>query len=100
MRSGDSLGRYGGDEFVAILPLTTERGARVLAERICAQISAAPGLTKGEPLTASVGVAQWAAGSSVEELLAQADSALMSAKSTPAEANGQGFDASAEFPSS
>ena len=34
MRDGDTLGRYGGDEFVAVLPDTDEDAAATLAERL------------------------------------------------------------------
>ena len=42
VRSGDIVGRYGGDEFVAILPQTTETEACRLSERLRSQIAAEP----------------------------------------------------------
>jgi len=58
MRTTDALGRWGGDEFLAILPETTVEEAARLAERIRAamQSAAIPGLT-GLHVTVSVGVA-------------------------------------------
>jgi diguanylate cyclase (GGDEF)-like protein len=80
VRSCDTVGRYGGDEFVAILPETGEREALALAQRLLRLITAAPIPPIELPLTASIGVAEWKPGSSPEELLADADRALMRAK--------------------
>jgi diguanylate cyclase (GGDEF)-like protein len=58
MRSTDTLGRWGGDEFLAILPETGVEEAARLAERIRAVLPSAaiPGLS-GLHVTASLGVA-------------------------------------------
>jgi diguanylate cyclase (GGDEF)-like protein len=80
VRSCDTVGRFGGDEFLAILPETTERHARLLAERLRSRIAAAAVTSTGERLTASIGAAQWVAGNTAEQLLAHADQALLFAK--------------------
>jgi diguanylate cyclase (GGDEF)-like protein len=80
MRDGDSLGRYGGDEFVAVLPETEERGAVQLAERLRHRLSTSPSQGPYGSVDASIGVAQWIEGSSPEELLQAADNALRTAK--------------------
>jgi diguanylate cyclase (GGDEF)-like protein len=81
VRSDDTVGRYGGDEFVALLPETGERAAMQLAERLRARIATTE-LFDGEPdrIDASIGVAQWRPGCSVEVTLAEADDALRAAK--------------------
>jgi diguanylate cyclase (GGDEF)-like protein len=83
MRGEDALGRYGGDEFVALLPDTDEAAACAFAERLRSTISST--LSKREhsgSLDASIGVAQWQPGWAAGELLEAADSALLNAKRT------------------
>src|SRR5205807_1408342 len=80
VRSKDTVGRYGGDEFVAILPETDGAAAVKLAERARQTIS---GLTMDRehgPVAASIGVAQWQPGFSGRDLLGAADRALGEAK--------------------
>lgn len=80
VRRGDTIGRYGGDEFVAILPQASESDARRLSERLRAQIAAENISALDRPLTASVGVAEWTPDTSRAKLLALADEALLTAK--------------------
>jgi diguanylate cyclase (GGDEF)-like protein len=83
VRSCDTVGRYGGDEFIALLPQTGEREAALLAGRIRALIVSGSTERFEERLTASIGVAEWSHGLSGEQLLARADSALFAAKARP-----------------
>ncbi|HEY4013997.1 MAG TPA: diguanylate cyclase [Polyangiaceae bacterium] len=85
-RQLDVVGRYGGEEFVVILPATNASGALVVAERICHRVAAlAVSSDKGVavPVTISVGSAtydeQWRA-RDLAELLSSADGALYQAK--------------------
>ncbi len=78
-RQGDTVARWGGEEFVVVLPETDLAGARRFAERLRRTIEAhAVGDMK---TSASCGVATMLPGDSVEELLGAADRALYQAKS-------------------
>jgi diguanylate cyclase (GGDEF)-like protein len=80
VRVGDTIGRYGGDEFIAILPDTDYSDACVLAERLRWMISTTAFNGALESLDASVGVTQRRPGSTVGEMLGAADDALRAAK--------------------
>jgi diguanylate cyclase (GGDEF)-like protein len=87
LRSCDLAGRFGGEEFVMLLPRTRAVDAFRIAERVRAHIACLPITSPGgEPVavTASIGVAALDAGSSREltELLAAADAALYRAKAS------------------
>lgn len=87
LRQGDHIVRYGGEEFVVLLPGTGREPAQLVFERIRAAIAAARyPLESGETLqlTVSVGVATYVpreqSMASAEELLRAADEALYAAK--------------------
>ncbi len=76
LRSADLLGRFGGEEFVVLLPETTLAVANTVAERVRSAMS-----SWGGP-TVSIGVtSSQATGDSVDALLARADAAMYRAKS-------------------
>ena len=78
-RQGDTVARWGGEEFVVVLPETDLAGAQRFAERLRRTIEAH---AVGEMKTsASCGVATMLPEDSVEELLGAADQALYQAKS-------------------
>ncbi len=80
VRKTDLAARWGGEEFVLLLPETTLENALVLAERVrCAVDTMVP--PAGVPhVTLSLGLAQWRTGESVEMLTSRADRSLYRAK--------------------
>ncbi len=82
LRQQDFLGRYGGEEFLLVLPMTDQAAAQQLTERIREVVSSAPIVEQPEPfhVTASFGVAQLKHGESVDGWLVRADRALYRAK--------------------
>ncbi|HSM94065.1 MAG TPA: diguanylate cyclase [Anaeromyxobacteraceae bacterium] len=85
LRETDFGARYGGDEFVLLLPHTTREEGRVFAERLCARMHGTPLEMGGRRilLGASFGVAELGEanhGDPGEELLRAADAALYDAK--------------------
>jgi len=74
-----SFGRYGGEEFIAVLPETDLLGAHRCAERI-RKIIEDHSFRDSYRITVSVGVAAYRPGETVPELLTRADQALYQAK--------------------
>lgn len=84
IRSTDYACRYGGDEFVVVLPQADPAAALQVAESVCRavrnQTSYAAGGYLDRPVSVSVGVASLVPGMDVRQLLASADAALYRAK--------------------
>ncbi len=85
LRTQDIVGRFGGEEFLVILPATEREGARALAERIRRQIDEHVSVqTEGDTsiwFNISVGIAAFSAeDASFAHLLSRADRALYAAK--------------------
>ncbi|HEY0819630.1 MAG TPA: GGDEF domain-containing protein [Rhizobacter sp.] len=83
MRDVDRIGRFGGEEFVALLPGTAATEALNAAERLRDAVLRRPWAWAGEtlPLTVSIGVAAWRGPQDeVAALLKRADAALYRAK--------------------
>ncbi|MCB1832242.1 MAG: GGDEF domain-containing protein [Geminicoccaceae bacterium] len=78
LRQSDYAARYGGDEFVILMPQTDMHAATIAAERLRAAIETG---NDGLPLTVSVGLASTQGTHvGIEELVARADEALYVAK--------------------
>jgi diguanylate cyclase (GGDEF)-like protein/putative nucleotidyltransferase with HDIG domain len=85
LRGGDTLGRYGGEEFMVLLPETDLVLAREVAERLRVEVATHPlaaGLVEGGlHITISIGVATFPVdGQSASEVVEQADQAMYWAK--------------------
>ncbi len=82
LRLEDAVGRWGGEEFLAVLPDTDADGAIVLAERLRANVAGLrshPDLQ--HPMTVTIGVAAWTSGGA-DDLIRRADAALYAGKTS------------------
>ncbi|RZI43521.1 GGDEF domain-containing protein [Herbaspirillum sp. HC18] len=82
IRDTDILGRYGGDEFLQILPDTDVKGAVMHAERlrVYAHFLDFQKILAQKHISLSIGVAQYRRGEKITDLISRADSALYQAK--------------------
>ncbi|MEW5773002.1 MAG: diguanylate cyclase [Thermodesulfobacteriota bacterium] len=82
LREYDLLARWGGEEFLFLLPSTSLEGASAMAERLRMALADAPQIHGGIPApTVSIGYTAHLPGESVDETLRRADRALYEAKS-------------------
>lgn len=80
-RVSDLVGRFGGDEFMVLLPDTTLEEAQRAAARVAQNLAKSKHSTWPQALTCSIGIASSAeAGYDYEKLQAQADKALYKSK--------------------
>jgi diguanylate cyclase (GGDEF)-like protein len=86
VRAYDSVGRFGGEEFFAVLPECEAKVGLQVAQRLCRLVAESPVVTPtGEvPVTISIGVASsdQFPGAKADELMRAADSAMYQAKRT------------------
>ena len=83
LRQADVVGRYGGEEFLVVLPHTACAAASHVAERMRRLVAATPMLDATGchfPITISLGVAEWLHGDTEDSLISRADAALYAAK--------------------
>jgi diguanylate cyclase (GGDEF)-like protein/PAS domain S-box-containing protein len=80
VRTGDFVARFGGEEFMALLPDTDEEGAIVVAEKIRAAIDTVPEPSAGH-VTISIGITRASAvDGEMDVAVRRADAALYEAK--------------------
>jgi diguanylate cyclase len=84
LRPVDHIARFGGEEFVILLPDTSAEAAQQALTRLQRSLSASLFLHEGEEVfvTFSAGVSAWRAGEALEAALERADQALYEAKRT------------------
>ena len=84
LRQQDRIGRYGGEEFLVVLPQTSLEGAMHVTERVRAAIEAVDSHAGGseQPLTVSAGVAEAAPGEALDDVLKRVDAAMYEAKAS------------------
>ena len=82
LRSDDTVARWGGEEFIVLLPATDVDGALLIAEKIRQRIEAEhfDAFASGLHVTVSVGCAEISSSEELDELVARADHALYEAK--------------------
>ena len=82
LRPVDFIARFGGEEFVLLMPDTQLATGLQLLEKLRAAIEACPFHFKGEPvtITLSIGVSAFTAGDRSDHVLKRADEALYRAK--------------------
>ncbi|MEH6350004.1 GGDEF domain-containing protein [Pseudomonas sp. 3JA] len=84
LRSGDFIARFGGEEFVLLVPNTSLAAGAKLAEALRLAIEGCPFHFKGEPVTVtvSIGLTAFKPGEHSDLVLKRADQALYRAKSS------------------
>lgn len=81
VRGSDFLGRFGGEEFLIVLPGADKVTAMIVAERVRSSLEANIWRSDGpNRVTASFGIATYSMGVGVDDLLRDADEALYRAK--------------------
>lgn len=79
-RATDMVARYGGDEFVILMPQTNLEEGHTVVNRLREVVLADLVHADGRPVTISGGIAAWNGEDRPEDLLARADAALYQAK--------------------
>jgi diguanylate cyclase len=84
LRRNEAVGKYGGEEFLILLPQCTFSIALRRAEELRVAIQAGTVPISGQQIavTCSFGVAEYTPGCSVEEVIGKADAALYAAKNS------------------
>ena len=81
LRESDVLARWGGEEFIVLMPHATVDDAMALAESLRLLVSSTA-MAKDGTVTCSIGVAEYVVGESMDAWLSRADRALYEAKAS------------------
>lgn len=79
LRSADIIGRYGGEEFIIILPESNKNASMIVAERIRKAVSLAE-LENNMTVTISIGCTVLANDETIDKIIERADKALYTSK--------------------
>ena len=97
VRASDTVGRFGGDEFVVIAPETDGSELEAFMDRLVMAVGERRVESEGEPVSVTVSIGgAWATGGvdvSAEELVAQADRSMYEAKEAGRNRSGVAFSA-------
>ena len=82
LRNGDTVARWGGEEFIVLLPAADLEGTRLIAEKIRQRIEVEDfdKLAGGLQVTVSIGCVEMNSSEGLDELVARADRAFYEAK--------------------
>jgi diguanylate cyclase len=82
VRGSDTVVRYGGDEFLAVLADATFTGAQAVVDRVARFLVDwnQAGHLKNFELAFSIGIAEWSEGKTLDQMLDEADQAMYSTK--------------------
>lgn len=80
LRAYDYLGRFGGDEFLLLLPQTPWQDSQIVADRVDHAVRQLTVLPNGQTLTISIGITEAIPSDDATTVLARADKALYQAK--------------------
>lgn len=82
LRDYDLCGRWGGEEFLLLLPQTRQQDAAEALERVVEAVRALhpPGLPAEHPVRVSIGLTEYVADERPENAVSRADAALLQAK--------------------
>lgn len=80
LREEDALGRYAGDEYLAVLPETSSEAASQIAERLCAAVNAEAEIEQDKPSVTIGAATSPVDGDTADDLIQAADRALYGGK--------------------
>lgn len=81
LRDSDLIARWGGEEFLVLMPNTPLADATAAAEKLRRAVAAQLATPDGQPVTISIGVAEWRSdGETLDAWIVRADKALYLAK--------------------